>query len=371
LWQQVGAVISFRERRAWLVGLISMTLLGIAVFGAFSVSHFPGLRGVYSLSADLRDAAGLQPGNEVRVAGVKVGKITGIELTSHAARVTMEIQRDIRVPQETRVVVKLKTLLGQKFIDLEMDRSFLEASAAGHPSSATAGYLDPGDVIPRSQTSVPYEIYEAANEGTATLEQIDKRSLRRLLQVSAKTIGVSQDELRRALSSVNDAGVVLSAKGPELHDLLANARDLTSTIAASDGDLSGILSHSAALLTVVAERRNELSALLRATNHLGSDLGLLIRAARGNIYAGFGDLNTILTTTNASLGDIDAALAQLGTAQEMFGQQLAFGRFIEGNVCAVTSEDTCNASGSPEDPGLPIHGIQPTPSGGPYPESSR
>ncbi len=73
---------SFRERSPWLVGIVSLILLSIGVTLAFSVNRFQVLRGVYSISADLQDAAGLQPGNEVRVAGVKVGRVTGIHARS-------------------------------------------------------------------------------------------------------------------------------------------------------------------------------------------------------------------------------------------------------------------------------------------------
>src|SRR5687768_4622427 len=111
-------MISFRERRPAIVGIASIIVIALGLLGAFSINRFPALRGVYSISADLRDAAGLQSGNEVRVAGVKVGKVTAIELRPDAARIDMEIEDNVRIPVETNLEVKLKTLLGQKFVDL-------------------------------------------------------------------------------------------------------------------------------------------------------------------------------------------------------------------------------------------------------------
>ncbi|MEA2487430.1 MAG: phospholipid/cholesterol/gamma-HCH transport system substrate-binding protein, partial [Actinomycetota bacterium] len=122
---------SFRERRPWLVGSISLILLIVAVTFAFSLNKLPALRGVYSISADLKDAAGLQSGNEVRIAGVRVGRVTGVHLTPQSARVTMEIRRDVHIPQESRVAVKLATLLGQKFIDIQMPDAYLRAVQNG------------------------------------------------------------------------------------------------------------------------------------------------------------------------------------------------------------------------------------------------
>jgi phospholipid/cholesterol/gamma-HCH transport system substrate-binding protein len=355
-------VTTFRERRPWVVGLVSIILLGIGVGFAFSINRFEALKGVYSISADLRDAANLQSGNEVRVAGVKVGQVTDVSLLDHAARVHLEIQNDVRLPIETRVKVKLKTLLGQKFVDLQLPSSFVAAgSNENDPTSATDGFLEGGDVIPLSQTEIPYEIHQAATEGTQVLRGIDKAGLRRLIAVFTDTIATSKQELRRAFVDLEAAGKVLSTKSGDISLLLKNARRATRALAVSDSDLEGILSRSAEVLTTLADRRETVSSLLAATNELAADLGLLIRVVRGSVDVGAADLNGILLLLEGELGTIDAALAELGTAQEMFGRPLSFGRFTEGHVCSVTSADTCVPFGSPEDPGLPSHGVQPSP----------
>ena len=351
---------SFRERRSWLVGVVSIVLIAMGVAFAFSINRFESLRRVYSISADLDDAAGLQPGNEVRVAGVKVGRVTSIALMPHAARVKMEIADDIRLPAETRVEVKLKTLLGQKFVDLQFPEAFIGAASGGEdPTSATSRYLSAGDVIPIDQTEVPYEIYEAATEGTQVLSGIDKSALRRMLTVLSETVAVSKDELRRALVDVDEAGAVLSDESGAISELLRGARRATGTLAASNRDIEGILSSSADVLTTLADRRDTTSSLLAAINDLARDLGLLVRAVRGNVNIAAADLDVILATLEGDLSSIDDALAELGTAQGMFARPLSFGRFTEGHVCAAISADTCVPKGEPEDPGLPSHGVQP------------
>ncbi|HEU4480545.1 MAG TPA: MlaD family protein, partial [Actinomycetota bacterium] len=342
---------SFRERRAWIVGLISIVLIAVGVGLAFSLNRFEGLRGVYSIAADLEDAAGVRSGNEVRVAGVKIGTVTGVELIEDAARVEMEIQDDIDLPRETRVEVKLKTLLGQKFIALRLPEAYLSAASdGGDPRDATAGFLADGDVIPGSQTTIPFEIYQAASEGTAALEGIDKASLRKMIRVLDRTIGTSKEEFRRALSSINAAGEVLEPKGGDIAKLLRNAQKVTGTLAAGDQDLEGILLRSEEVLGTLAERRATISTLLAATSDLTENLGLLIQAARGSIETGVTDLNSILVLAQGELDTIEVALEELGVSQEMFGKTFSFGRFVEGHACAVTTEDTCVPKGSAEDP---------------------
>ena len=351
---------AFTERRSWLVGITSILAIATGVTFAFSLNRFDALRGVYRISADLEDAAGLVPGNEVRVAGIKVGSVTSIALVDDAARVEMEIERDIRIPSETNLEVKLKTLLGQKFVELQIPRTFQTAASGGRdPSGATQAFLGDGDVIPKSQTRIPYEIYQAATEGTEVLEEIDKESLRSLIEVLGQTVDVSKEEIGRALESLDEAGSVLADKGPEIRRLLRSTQQVTRTLAAGGADIEGILTEATDVFGVLAERRATTSSLLAATEDLANNFGLLIQVARGSVELSVSDLNSILIVAAGELRSIDTALAELDTAQEMFGRPGGFGRFIEGHVCAITTEDTCVPSGSPQDPGVPLKGTQP------------
>lgn len=351
---------SFTERRAWVVGAISIVLLALGVTIAFSVNRFEALRGVYKLSADLRDAAGLQPGNEVRLAGVKVGTVKQITLTPRAARVEMEVQDDLQIPVETRLEVKLKTLLGQKFIELQFPRSYL-ASVDGRDdlTGVTAGYFDEGDVIPLSQTKIPFEIYQAANEGTAVLADIDKRAVRRMLDVLTGVVGDSKEELRAAFSGINRAGRVLSTKNEDIGELLANLEDVSATLSGGRGDIGNILQRSSRVLETLAERRKTIGTLLAATDDLSKNLAVLLETAGQPIEEGTEDLSTLVLMLNQELDTIAAILDELPRAQEMFARPLAFGRFVETHVCAVTTEDTCVPYGTPTNPGFPAHGTQP------------
>jgi phospholipid/cholesterol/gamma-HCH transport system substrate-binding protein len=354
--------LAFTERRPWLIGITCLVVLIAGTSVAFSFTKFKGLRGVYSLSAELEDAAGLQPGNEVRIAGVRVGNVTKVSLEPEAAVVEMEVEEAIQIPRETLLEVKLKTLLGQKFIDLQFPRSFIAAVSTGSdPADATAGFLADGDRFPLGQTSVPFEVYQAATGGTDVLEQIDKKALRTMLRVLGSTVGTSKAEIGRALEALAGAGEVLGDKSGSITRLLRNLNDVSGILADNDQELDGILAGGSDVLGVLADRRATIGSLLAAADDLGKTLGLLIRSARVPLALGVTDLNSILVTAEGSLDELEVALDELGPAQRLFGIPLQFGRFTEGHVCAVTTEDTCVPGRPPEDPGFPVKGTQPSP----------
>ena len=281
----------------------------------------------------------------------------------------MEIESDVEIPLETRAEVKLKTLLGQKFIDLQLPRTYLLTAAKGRdPTGATAGFFTDGDVIPKSQTRLPYEIYQAATAGTRTLEQIDEKGLRDLIDVLAGTAGDARDEIGRALVAIEGASDVLDDKGPRITELLENLEDVTGVLAEKDDDIKKLFSRGVDVLGVLARQRRRISALLEATDDLTGKLGILIKTVRRPVSLTTGNLIGVLTLVEEEIDTLGAAIEALPTAQEMFAIPGKHGRFIEGHVCALTSEDTCVPFGSPENPEFPILGQQPSPSpSGPNP----
>ncbi len=140
-------------------GLAAIALVATGIY--VSVSWAYGAYGdYYYLTADLdRLGQHLKINSDVRIRGVIVGKISGIELVDRRARVTLEIEREHRVPVSTEAVVALKTPLGAKFIDLQFD-----------PRVSTR-YLEDGDTIQHSH--VGPELEDALDDGVALLEAFD------------------------------------------------------------------------------------------------------------------------------------------------------------------------------------------------------
>jgi ABC-type transporter Mla subunit MlaD len=188
-----------------------------------------------------------------------------------------------------------------------------------------------------------------------------------MVVVLGDTVGASSDELNHAFVSLNRAAHVLAGKSPQISTLLHSTQQAAGVLANGGESLDSILQRSSRVLKVLADRRATTSSLLGAINGLSENLGRLIQVARGSVSAGTRDLNGILITAESELDTIERVLEELGTAQRMFAQPLSFGRFTEAHACAVITEDTCFPPGSPEEPGLPVHGLQPSPSPRPLP----
>ena len=107
----------FYERNPKVTGAIGLAVLVALVFGAFHIEDLPLIGGGTGYAAAFRDASGLAPGNEVRVAGVKVGKVSAVRLHREGAAIYVRVEfriddRSVRLGTTTGATIRIKTVLG-------------------------------------------------------------------------------------------------------------------------------------------------------------------------------------------------------------------------------------------------------------------
>ena len=108
----------FRERNPVPIGVIGIVAILLLMLLSFNANALPFIGGGTTYHADFSDGSGLKSGDDVRIAGVKVGKVTGVALKGAMVRVALQINTSARIGDQTRADIKIKTLLGQKYIAL-------------------------------------------------------------------------------------------------------------------------------------------------------------------------------------------------------------------------------------------------------------
>jgi len=105
---------SFRDRNPYAVGIVSVLVIAGLTGLAFAVGLFRLLEDTYTVRAEFADAAGLRKGDDVRLAGVKVGRVSGVDVDRSEGRiiVTMHIDTGIEVRDNATAEIALATLLG-------------------------------------------------------------------------------------------------------------------------------------------------------------------------------------------------------------------------------------------------------------------
>lgn len=318
---------NFRERSPVLIGLLSILGIAAALTFAFSIDKIPALKQAYEIKAEFADAAGLKADNQVRVAGIKVGTVASLELAGDRVLVTMEIDNGTDIAQDASAEIKLATLLGTKFVEID--------AAGGGP------FLEDGDVIPLANTAIPYEIYQASNEGTAVLEDLDGPALNKMLEQLTKLTKVAQDDVGDALAGLNELATGLNEKRADIGALASGARELTGSLAAQGNDIVRLIDASNEVLGSLAGQREEIQVLLEATKQVAGELGGVLRDHRGEIDSILRKLHNALVVVDRNIEHVDAALKYSGRSSRYFAGVLQQGRWADLYTCALVLTIQC------------------------------
>lgn len=108
------------ETKEIAVGAVALSSL-LLVLGFFQAgrTHAAGQATGYEIGATFNRIDGLFPGDPVRLGGIRVGKVAKAELdANHRARLTLRLDSDIKLPQDTAAAIHTDGLFGSKFVVL-------------------------------------------------------------------------------------------------------------------------------------------------------------------------------------------------------------------------------------------------------------
>src|SRR6266513_3976473 len=93
---------------------VTVALMAAAyVVGGMKIFHRS-----YSIKAEFSDASDVGAGDPVRVAGIDVGTVSSVERQPHSVMLALQINKGVKLSQGISASVRLRTLLGKKFIDI-------------------------------------------------------------------------------------------------------------------------------------------------------------------------------------------------------------------------------------------------------------
>ncbi|SDZ29164.1 phospholipid/cholesterol/gamma-HCH transport system substrate-binding protein [Micromonospora pattaloongensis] len=313
----------FRERNPVVIGAIGLIVLAGVVLAAFQLDRLSGLTG-RAYQAAFRDASGLTPGNEVRVAGVRVGKVTGVELARGAqpyVRVRFRVDADdVRLGRETGATIRIKTVLGQKYLAL---------------TPAGPGRLREGEEIPTSRTASPFDVMQAVTGLADTIEQIDTGQLAAAFRTLSQTFADTPASAHSALDGLSRLSRTVAERDAELRTLLARARTVTDVLADRDEEFRKLVADGAALLAEVSRRRDAIHELLVGTNELATQLSGLVADNRAQLAPALKQLRDVVAILQRNRDDLERTLQRMGPFVSAFANVVGNGRWFDSYVSGL------------------------------------
>jgi phospholipid/cholesterol/gamma-HCH transport system substrate-binding protein len=306
--------VPFRERNPVVIGAISLAVIATLMLAAFKADSLPLVGGGTAYSAAFTEAGGLKANDEVRIAGVRVGKVDAVELEGSHVRVHFKVDKGARFGTRTGAAIKVKTLLGAMYLGLE---------------PAGPGQLEADAEIPVDRTASPYDVVQAFSGLADTAEGLDKKELTTSLETLGALTENTPEEFRSALSGLSALSTNIAARDQQLGTLLRNTKRVATVLGDRRGDLITLMKQGDVLFRALAARRQSVHALLVATSRLSVQLTGLVRDTRADLEPALDHLGNVVDVLNKNQDNLDSSLRLLEPFYRVFANTLGNGPWFD------------------------------------------
>ena len=310
---------SFRSRNPITIGVTGLVVIALALLAAVYSDDLPIIGGGTTYQAQFSEAAGIKPSDEVRIAGVKVGKVTDVDLDGASVLVSFKV-KDAWMGDRTRAAIKIKTLLGQKYIALEPDGG---------------STLDPGKPIPRNRTVAPYDVLEAFRGLADTVDAIDTPQLAKSFEVLSQTFANTSDNVKGALDGLSALSKTISSRDEQLAQLLGNTAQITKTLADRDAEVAKLIEDGNKLLDEVRRRKQAISSLLDGTKKLSAELKGLVDDNSKQLDPVLKELDQFTAMLQRNQDSLAKGIEKFAPFVRQFNNTIGNGRWFDNYICGL------------------------------------
>jgi phospholipid/cholesterol/gamma-HCH transport system substrate-binding protein len=231
-------------------------------------------------SAVFSDVTGLLPGNDIRIAGVRIGAVDSVELEgNNLARVDFSLEDGRTIPESAIARLRFRNLVGERYI------AITEGPGSARP-------LEEGGTLPLAQTRNALDLTVLFNGFKPLFQALEPQTVN---QVAFEIVQTLQGE------------------GGTVESITARTASLTNTLADRDEVIGRVIENLSLVLATVDDRGSELSQLIvnlrRMSEGFAED-----REAIGASLDGISDLSTATAQLLVDIREpLTADIAELGT----------------------------------------------------------
>ena len=327
--------IAWTERDPAIIAVVGLVLIALLLIVAGSWQRLPFVDHSTSYRAEFTDAAGLVAGEEVRVAGVKVGTVRDIELAGNKVVVDFTVT-DVRLGTRTEAGIEVKTLLGQHFLSV---------------TPAGQGSLEEDSVIPLARTSTPVNIVPAFNRLADETARTDTAQVAAAFDSLATTLRRTAPDMEGALTGLSRLSTSVTKRDQQISSLFDKAESVTGVVAARDKELGELLTASDQVLSVLEQRKETIRQVIAGTRDLAVQLQGLVRDNRAALAPALKNLDTVLRVLRRNEDNIERSLTYLAPYAREFTNVGGSGEWFDSSLKFPKSLALCSTGDSTDPTG--------------------
>ncbi|MEY7971534.1 MCE family protein [Saccharomonospora xinjiangensis] len=299
---------------------VLVTALATVVL-ALSISNI-GVDDRTSYSAVFTDVTSLNPGDDVRIAGVRVGQVDELEIVdAHLARVRFSVEKGQRLPADVTAVIRYRNMLGQRYVALERG----EQPGTGH--------LGPDAEIPLERTRPALDLTELFHGFQPLFSALDPEEVN---QLSGEIVQVLQGEsgtVESLLAHTGSLTATLADRDKVIGDVITNLNTVLATIGDEGDALSSLVSTLQELVTGLAADREAIGDSVEGMAALTTATSDLFEVSRRPLKESIAGLREVSETLVSGSDELERFLVTTPEKFTEIGRTASYGSFLNTYLC--------------------------------------
>jgi phospholipid/cholesterol/gamma-HCH transport system substrate-binding protein len=272
--------------------------------------------------AEFADVAGLRSGDDVRVAGVRVGQVKDIGVGQHGAEVGFEVSSDQPVLDTTKLVMRYQNLLGQRYLAL----------VQGPERGAR---LKPGATVPLARTSPGFDLTELLNGFRPLFEALRPDDVNALATSLVKVLQGEGGTVESLLAQTGRLTNFLADRDAVVGQVLDNLTPVLTDLAGHGTELQGTVEELRALMTGLARDRKSIGSSIDGMSQLIGSTSDLLQQARVPTVRAVKRFRSVMDLFVTHEPEFVAAIGSFGSTLAALGRASSYENAVNIYLCSV------------------------------------
>lgn len=285
--------------------------------------------------ADFTDATQVSSGDDVRIAGVRVGTVKGIKVVkvgrNRVAEVKFSVQSSRRLPLLTHARIRYRNLVGQRYIEVSPPSS----------DEVEQAHVDPNAVMAKNAL-IPVQRTENALDLTALFagfqplfQGLDPGEINSLSQEIISTLQGEGGSVDLLLQQTADLASSIADKDQVIGNLIDHLNSVLGAVADRDDQLSDLISTLQQFVSGYAADRQAIGGAIDGINQLATETTNLLVKVRPGVKKDVTDLTALAKNLNAGAPVIAGVIQQLPSKIGSLTRTASYGAWFNFYLCSM------------------------------------
>jgi phospholipid/cholesterol/gamma-HCH transport system substrate-binding protein len=335
-------------KRASIAGPLIKSVIFIAVTATLtavlgiSIAN-TGVSGTTGYQAVFTDVTGLTVGNDVDIAGVRVGDVTSISVYHRdLALVGFSVQAGRQLPASATATIRYLNLVGQRYIEL------------GQGAGPAGRVLPPGGTIPLAQTTPALDLTALFNGFQPLFQALSPNDVNQLASEIIQAFQGESPNVDALVLTIGSLTTALATKDQVIDDVIGNLNSVLSTITSRGNALAGLVTTLQQLVSGLAADRQSIGSAIGAISSLDSATAGLLQVGRAPLSQDITQLGRLASNLAANSATVNSFLENLPLKMADITRLASYGSWLNFYLCAATVTGVRSATGGTAPSGVPV-----------------